>query len=254
MSALILENVCVSFPIFGSQPTLRKALFERTIGGLIGHEERRRNRVVVKALDTVSLNLEDGDRLGLIGHNGAGKSTLLRVMAGIYEPVSGTVRASGKITPLLEVLPGLDGEDTGYDNIVSSGLMLGMYHTQIEDCISDIEEFTELGEYLSLPVRTYSAGMVTRLGFALATTIDPDILLIDEGIGAGDQRFADRAEKRLDALIGRSRILVISSHADGLIRQFCDKVALMQEGRIIAIGPAPEILDQYHATADKAGA
>jgi ABC-type polysaccharide/polyol phosphate transport system ATPase subunit len=252
MSSLILEDVYVHFPIFGSQPSLRKALYERSIGGLIGKEARRKNRVVVKALEAISLDLKDGDRFGLVGHNGAGKSTLLRVMAGIYEPISGIVRASGRITPLLEILPALDGEDTGYDNIVSSGLMLGMSNAQVQGCISDIEEFTELGEYLTLPVRTYSAGMLTRLGFALATAIEPDILLIDEGIGAGDQRFAEKAERRLNSLVGRSRILVLSSHSDGLIHQFCNKVALLQEGRIIALGPPDEVIAQYHNAAASA--
>ena len=173
MAAMVLENVGVDFPIYGTQRNLRTALFQRATGGLIQREGKNHERVVVKALVDVSMKLEEGDRLALIGHNGSGKSTLLKVMAGIYEPIAGRVLAEGRVTPLFDMMPGLDIEDNAYENIFTAGLLIGMSRKEIERKIPQIEEFSELGEYLSLPVRTYSSGMVTRLGFALSTALDP---------------------------------------------------------------------------------
>jgi len=247
MSALILEDVHVEFPIYATQRSFRKALFARATGGRIERNGGSGHRVAVKALNGISLSLQDGDRLGLVGHNGAGKSTLLRVMAGVYEPVIGRILASGKITSCFDLLPGLDLEDSGYENIATAGLLLGMTHAEIERVIPEIEEFSELGEYLALPVRTYSSGMLVRLGFALATSVDPGILLLDEGIGAGDARFADRANRRLQSLIDRSRILVLASHSDDLIRAWCTRAALLENGQLVEIGPVDEVLAAYHA-------
>jgi ABC-type polysaccharide/polyol phosphate transport system ATPase subunit len=193
------------------------------------------------------LRLQEGDRVGLVGHNGAGKSTLLRVLAGVYEPIAGRVLVNGKITPLFDMMPGLDIEDTGYQNIVTMGMLLGMSRVEVEAKIPEIEEFSELGEYLDLPVRTYSTGMTTRLGFAVATAIDPGILLMDEGIGAGDARFADRVAQRTKEFVGRSRIIVLASHSDAMLRSMCSKGALMHEGRLVNFGPLDSILEQYHS-------
>jgi ABC-type polysaccharide/polyol phosphate transport system ATPase subunit len=170
----------------------------------------------------------------------------LKVIAGVYQPVAGRIFLEGKVTPLFDALPGLDGEDTGYENIITAGLLFGMSRHEIERIIPNIEEFSELGEYLDLPVRTYSTGMTMRLGFAFVTAMDPGILLMDEGIGAGDARFAERAAKRLEDFIGRSRIVVLASHANEMIKSMCNKAALMQSGRILAIGPVDEVLQQYH--------
>jgi ABC-type polysaccharide/polyol phosphate transport system ATPase subunit len=246
MTSILLEDVSVDFPIYGAERSFRKVLFERATGGLVQRDGRKLDRIVVKALTDISLSLTEGDRLGLVGHNGAGKSTLLRVMAGAYAPVKGRITVEGKITPLFDVLPGLDGEDTGYQNIITAGLFFGMSRREIEAIVPDIEEFSELGEYLNLPVRTYSSGMMMRLGFAFATAMHPGILLMDEGIGAGDARFAERAVKRMEEFIGRSRIVVLASHANEMIKSLCNKAALMQSGRILAIGPVKDILAQYH--------
>lgn len=248
MSTLILRNVNVDFPIYGARRNLRKVLFSNTVGGVLKRDLKRQDRVTITALRDVSLELHDGDRLGLVGTNGAGKSTLLKVMAGIYQPVSGEVLADGKITPLFDTLPGLDGEDTGYENIITAGLLLGLTRDEIENKMSYIEEMSELGEFLSLPVRTYSAGMTARLGFAVATALDPGILLMDEGIGAGDARFAEKVARRLNEFVQRSRILVLASHSDQLIRNFCNKAALMKAGQVLAVGPVEEILAIYHAS------
>jgi ABC-type polysaccharide/polyol phosphate transport system ATPase subunit len=248
VTRIILQDVAVDFPIYGAHRSLRKTLVEHTIGGLISQSGNRlRKRIIISALRGVQLELNDGDRLGLVGPNGAGKSTLLRVIAGVYEPTHGRVLVDGRITPLFDALPGLYMEDTGYQNIVTAGLLFGMSRKQIESKIPDIEAFSELNEYLSLPVRTYSAGMISRLGFAVVTAIEPDILLMDEGISAGDARFAERAAQRMHQLIHRSSIMVLASHVDDLLLSTCNKGALMSEGRIVAVGPIVDILKQYHA-------
>lgn len=247
MATVVLEHVRVDFPIYGSRQSFRKVLFERATGGLVSRGGRQENHVVIKALDDVNLRIEEGDRLGLVGHNGAGKSTLLKVIAGVYEPVGGRVLVDGKITPLFDTMPGLDSEDTGYENIVTAGLLLGMSRSEIETRIPEIEEFSELGEYLSLPVRTYSTGMQTRLGFSVATAVHPGILLMDEGIGAGDARFAERATQRMKDFIGRSQIMILASHSDQMIRTTCNKAALMKAGQVLNVGPVDDILAEYHA-------
>jgi ABC-type polysaccharide/polyol phosphate transport system ATPase subunit len=225
MAKVMLDNVWVDFPIYAAQRSLRTAVFKRATGGLIQRQGRHQEYAVIKALTGVSLTLEEGDRLGLIGHNGSGKSTLLKVIAGIYEPTQGKVMVQGRVTPLFDVMPGLDPEDSGYENIITAGMLFGMSRGEIENKILDIEEFSELGEYLALPVRTYSTGMVTRLGFALATAMHPDVLIMDEGIGAGDARFAEKAEQRLNDFLGRSRIVVLASHQVSLVKSICNKAA-----------------------------
>jgi ABC-type polysaccharide/polyol phosphate transport system ATPase subunit len=246
MTSVVLENVSVDFPIYGAHRSLRRVLFERATGGLVQHGDRHHpDRLVIKALIDVSCELKEGDRLGLVGHNGAGKSTLLKVIAGVYEPIAGRALVSGRVTPLFDSMPGLDPEDTGYENVITAGMLFGMSHSEIETRIPDVEEFSELGEYLGLPVRTYSTGMTMRLGFALATAVEPGILLMDEGISAGDARFTERASRRLEQFISRSRIMVLASHSNDMIRSLCNKAALMQTGRVIAIGPVDDILRQY---------
>jgi len=242
----------LDYPIYGSaHKSLRRVLFGRT-GGLVRHEGTRHQRVLVRALENVSFTLNDGDRLGLIGHNGAGKSTLLRVLAGVYAPTSGSLTIQGHISPLFNAAPGLDPEDTGYENIKTCGMFLGMSAAQVERCLPDIAEFSELGEYLDLPVRTYSSGMITRLSFAIATSIEPDILLLDEGLASGDARFAVRAEERLAQLVNRSSILVLASHSDAMIASMCNRGALLEKGHLIAIGPVDDIIAMYHKRADEA--
>jgi ABC-type polysaccharide/polyol phosphate transport system ATPase subunit len=246
MAKVVLDNVHVEFPIYGSARSLRSAFFARATGGLIRRDAGRQGRVIVRALNGVSFTLREGDRLGLVGSNGAGKSTLLKVLAGVYQPVSGQVLVSGKITSFFDILPGLDAEDTGYENIITGGLLLGLSRQEIEGRMADIEEFSELGEYLALPVRTYSAGMMARLGFAVATAVDPGIMLVDEGIGAGDARFAERASRRMQAFIDRSKIMVLASHSDALIKSWCNKAALFEAGEMLLIGEVDKVLDAYH--------
>jgi ABC-type polysaccharide/polyol phosphate transport system ATPase subunit len=247
MARVVLNGVHVDFPIYGTQNrSLRNAIYKRATGGVIKRDGERSDRVVVKALSGISMQLEEGDRLGLVGHNGSGKSTLLKAIAGIYEPNQGSLLVEGRVTPLFDMMPGLDVEDSGYENLFTAGLLLGMSRDYIESKIPEIEEICELGEYLSLPVRTYSAGMMTRLGYALVTSLDPDILLMDEGFGAADLRFAERSAERMDEFIGRSRIMVLASHSDSMIASICNKAAWLQEGVLVAIGPVDEIFGKYH--------
>jgi homopolymeric O-antigen transport system ATP-binding protein len=244
VTSVVVDNLTIDFPIYGAaHRSLRHTLLART-GGLVKRDEVHR-RVVVRALDEVSLRLDVGDRLGLVGHNGAGKSTFLKALAGVYRPDVGSIRVEGRVSALLTSAPGLDVEDTGYENIKTCGLLLGMTAQEIEAKVEDIADFTELGEFLDLPVRTYSAGMVTRLSFAISTAIDPDILLLDEGLATGDARFAARAENRLERLIQRTRILVFASHSEELIRAMCNRLALMKQGRIVAVGTIDDIMDRF---------
>jgi ABC-type polysaccharide/polyol phosphate transport system ATPase subunit len=248
VARVVIKDVDLDFPIYGTQHlSLRHALYQRATGGVIERNPTGGgDRVVVRALRGISMELKEGDRLGLVGHNGAGKSTLLKAIAGIYEPVQGSILIEGTVTPLFDMMPGLDVEDSGYENIFTSGLLLGMSRQFIESKIPEIEEFCELGEYLSLPVRTYSTGMMTRLGFALVTALDPDVLLMDEGFGAADLRFAERSAERMDKFIGRSRIMVLASHSDSMIASICNKAAWLNGGQLVEIGPVDEIFEKYH--------
>ena len=244
VASVKVEHVTVSFPVYGWQKSIRQEFASR-VGGLMRREGKKHNRVTIQALDGVSLDIRHGDRVGIVGPNGAGKSTLLRVIAGVYEPIAGRVVIEGRISPLFTTSPGLAFEDTGYENIITCGLFLGMTREEITRKIPDIAMFSELGEYLSLPVRTYSTGMLSRLGFAIATAIDPEILLLDEGIGAGDARFAERAKKRIDALVERANILVLVSHSDALIRSMCNRAILMESGRIALSGDVEDVIEAY---------
>jgi ABC-type polysaccharide/polyol phosphate transport system ATPase subunit len=244
VASITLENVTTDFPVYGLQRSLRKELFGRMIGGTT-HEDANK-RLVVRALNNISLTLQDGDRLGLIGHNGAGKTTLLRVLAGIYPPSQGKVRIEGRVSTLFNTSPGLDMDDTGYENIYTCARLLGMSRQELAHKLPDIEEFAELGDYLSLPVRTYSTGMMTRLGFGVATAIDPEILILDEGLGAGDARFVERAKQRVDALIQRSNILVLASHSDTMIKEMCNRTILLHHGSAVAEGQPDDVIAEYH--------
>jgi len=243
LASIAVENVTVSFPVYGSQKMFRQELAAR-VGGLM-RREGRHHRLTIHALENVSLEIRHGDRVGFLGPNGAGKSTLLRVLAGVYEPTAGRVVIDGRVSPLFTTSPGFDIDDTGYENIITCGLFLGMTRQEIAQKTPEIAAFTELGDYLALPCKTYSTGMLARLGFAIATSLDPEILLLDEGIGAGDARFAERAAKRVDALVERANILVLASHSDSLIRSMCNKAVLLHSGRVVTTGGVEDVIEAY---------
>jgi ABC-type polysaccharide/polyol phosphate transport system ATPase subunit len=244
MASITLERVTVDFPIYNAKKrSLKAEIIRRTVGGHI--EAIDDNHVSVMALRDVSLTLSDGDRLGLVGRNGAGKSTLLRVLSGVYEPPTGRVTIEGSISSLTDMMMGMDVEATGYENILLRSVFLGLSVKQANANIGEIEKFTELGEFLKLPMRTYSSGMMVRLAFAISTAVTPEILIMDELIGAGDAAFIAKAEARMNGLIGRTRILVLASHDDDLLRRLCNKAALMNEGRLLTVGPVDEVLAAY---------
>jgi ABC-2 type transport system ATP-binding protein/lipopolysaccharide transport system ATP-binding protein len=246
VASIELASVSVNFPIYDSSTrSLKKRLMVTKVGGDLDSGRGSSRVSVVHALTDVDLILRHGDRIGLVGHNGAGKTTLLRVLAGIYEPCAGQVTVSGSVVPLFDITLGMDPESTGYENIVLRGLFLGLTRQQIDDRMDDIAEFTELGDFLSVPIRTYSTGMQMRLAFAVATSIDPDILLMDEGIGAGDAAFLEKASQRLLAFTNKAAITVLASHSEKLVMKMCDTVILMDHGRVKQVGPTEQVLSVY---------
>ena len=202
----------------------------------------------VHALQGVTLDLQKGDRLGIIGPNGAGKTTLLKVMAGIYWPTAGSVETRGRVSPLFEMATGFEMESTGWDNIITRGLLLGMSLSEIRRKMPEIAEFTELGEFLSLPVRCYSTGMFLRLAFSISTAIEPQILLLDEIIGAGDLGFYNKARGRMMELVARSAVLVLVSHALPVVEEMCNRAIWLRDGVIAAEGTPAEVIAAYSGT------
>jgi ABC-2 type transport system ATP-binding protein len=244
MASVEARDVSVRYPVLNSSArSLKHQFLSRTTGGLISSSSS--SVVEVQALDRVSFTLAAGDRVGLLGHNGSGKSTLLRVIAGIYHPTLGTLTSSGRIAALFDTSFGMDPDATGYENIVLRGLFLGLSRAEIDRQAEEIGEFTELGEFLDMPLRTYSSGMSARLAFAISTAVDADILVIDEGIGAGDAGFLAKANARLESFIGRAPIVVIASHDPHLMQQFCTRGLLLKRGQLLYDGPIMEAYAQY---------
>ncbi len=245
MARIELHNVSVQFPVYNvNARSFKKNFLRLATGGSVMQDANQ--HVVVNALNNVSLTLQHGDRIGLIGHNGSGKSTLLRLLATIYEPSLGSMTVDGHISPMLDLMQGIESEFTGYENIVLRGTLLGLSKKEIHLQINEIAELTGLGDYLSMPIRTYSSGMMVRLAFAISASIKPDILLIDEIFGAGDADFMEKATAKMVDLLNSSSIVVLATHADDLIKEFCNKVLLMKNGQIKFFGDPLEGLKIYH--------
>ena len=168
------------------------------------------------------------------------------MLAGVYQPTSGRMSIEGKLSPLLNQTPGMEPEDSGYENILTVGMLLGMSLDEIKGKAPEIIEFSGLGDYINFPIRTYSTGMQARLGFSICTSIDPGILLLDEGIGAADARFAEKASARIKGLLEKTEILVLASHSDAMIKEMCDRAVLMHHGRVLDIGNVSDVLKTYH--------
>lgn len=227
------RGVTVEFPIYeNSHRSLKKKVFNLTTGGRIGSDAGK--HPVVRALDQITFTFEHGERVGLTGHNGSGKTTLLRVLSGVYAPVHGSLDVRGKIASLLDVSMGLDPDATGFENIYLRGIMDGLKPSVIRDKIDDIADFTELDEYLNLPVRTYSSGMMLRLAFAISTSVEADILIMDEWLSVGDAQFSAKAADRLEKLVSKAGILVIASHDPMLIERVCTRHIHLEHGKIIS--------------------
>jgi ABC-type polysaccharide/polyol phosphate transport system ATPase subunit len=231
MSELFFKNVSLSYPVFNSRGmSLRNNIVRIATGGNI--EQESGHVTLVTALKNISFALKDGDAVGIVGHNGAGKSTLLRVMAGIYPPTDGEVVSKGRIATVLEIGAGLEPELSGYDNIINLGMMMGMNAQKAREITPDIEEFTELGNFLQLPVRTYSSGMAMRLMFGVATSITPEILLLDEMFSTGDAGFKLKGLKRIESLISGSNIFVFASHNHEIIKKYCNRIFSLEHGHM----------------------
>ncbi|WP_374469846.1 ABC transporter ATP-binding protein [Phenylobacterium sp.] len=222
------RDLTIRFPVYGvDAKSLKKHLAGITVGGRLGQHH---GSTEVTAIQHLNLELKAGDRLGLIGHNGSGKTTLLRALSGAYEPDEGQIEVQGRIAALLDLSLGIDPSATGYDNIRLRGRIAGLSSKEIEEKMGEIADFTGLGPFLAMPVKTYSAGMQARLAFAAATSVEADVLLMDEWIAVGDADFQKLAHKRLLKLVERAGILVLASHDLDLLRLYCNKVMRMEAG------------------------
>jgi ABC-2 type transport system ATP-binding protein/lipopolysaccharide transport system ATP-binding protein len=245
MARIVVQDVSLDLPVFGAgSRSWKKAFMRFGTGGRLARDSA--DTVVVKALRELSFTIAHGERVGLVGPNGAGKSTLLRVLAGIFEPTQGVVESDGKLAALFDPSLGMDMEATGYENIMLRGLLMGLSRRELREKTVEIAAFTELSEYLAMPVRTYSSGMLLRLAFAVSTCFVPDILLMDEWIGAGDARFLDKAKERLHGMVEGSGILVLASHSEEIIRRLCNRAFLLEGGRLIAAGAPEEVFAVYN--------
>lgn len=245
MTRIQLDHVVVDIPIYDAgNRSLKNNILAAATGGQIRSRVNSK-QVVIRPIDDVSFSIEHGARLGLLGHNGAGKSTLLRVLAGIYEPTSGAVKIEGDVASMFDIGFGMDPDASGWENIVLRGMYLGYSREEILRRSTEIAALTGLGEFLDMPLRTYSAGMSTRLAFAVSTSIKPDILLIDEGIGAGDAAFLVQANERMRTFIGEAGILVMASHSNDLLRSWCTDGLWMEHGRIRMQGPIEAVIAAY---------
>ncbi|RBP50999.1 ABC transporter ATP-binding protein [Arenicella xantha] len=243
MPYLRLDDVSLALPIYDTvHRSITKTITDNIpIGGKIRVDARRKSSIL--ALDRVSLSFKRGDRVALLGHNGAGKTSLLKVLAGFYEPTSGSRHVNGKVSALLELVAGMDLNITGYENIQLCGTLHGMRRQQIVDRTESIAEFSELGSYLDLPVRLYSQGMILRLAFSICTSIESDILLLDEWVGAGDKAFIDRAKNRLSEMVNRSSILVLATHSHDVAKNLCNKAMFLEHGRVIQTGNIDDVIE-----------
>ena len=244
MAYIDFQNVCIDYPVYNSSSrSLKKKLATIATGGIISSSAK--GVVVVKALDNISFFLEDGDRVAIVGHNGAGKTTLLRTLVKAYMPTSGTAVISGTVGSLVDISLGIDPEATGRENIFIRGALLGLSQSALKDSLSEIIEFSELGDFIDMPVRTYSSGMHLRLAFSVSTVLRPEILIMDEWLSVGDEGFRKKSQERMDALVNSTKILVIATHSRELVLSSCNKVIWMEHGKIKMNGKPKEVFDAY---------
>jgi len=245
-SELIIScrDVSVEIPVYSSaNRSFRHTLIKKMVGGSLTANDKD---VSIKALDSVSFDVYLGDSVGILGHNGSGKTTLLKVLAGIYEPTAGRIQINRKATPYFGVKEGITPEMTGYEAIVIGALVRGLNRAETNAVIIEVESFAELGDFINLPIRTYSSGMRARLLFAIATCIPPEILLVDENIGAGDERFQEKVRDRVKDYISKASTFFLASHNPNMISAWCKKGLLLREGRVLYWGEISEAIKQYN--------
>lgn len=231
MSYINAKDLVVEFPLFNNtHRSIKNAVLHATTGGRLAKYSGKTTGV--RALDNLSFDIKAGDRIGLVGHNGSGKTTLLRVLAGAYEPTFGELHLKGRVASLLDINLGMDHDASGYDNIFLRGIMMGLTPAEIRQKTEEISEFTELGEFLNMPVRTYSSGMQLRLAFAVSTSVQADIIVMDEWLSVGDASFMTKASERLQKLVDEAAILVIASHDTNLVNKICNRAFRMEHGQI----------------------
>jgi lipopolysaccharide transport system ATP-binding protein len=230
MAHIIVDHATVEYPLYQTQTrSLKNAVLKAATGGILTTAYKD---VIVRALNDVSFKLTNGDRLGIVGHNGSGKTTLLRMLSGVYAPVRGMIDVEGRVVSMVNISLGLDGEATGLENIYLRGTLLGYSRARIKKIVDEICEFAELGDFIAMPLRIYSSGMAMRLAFAISTSLDADIILMDEWLSVGDASFSEKAQQRLMNFVNKAGILVIASHDQSMIKSVCNKVIEMEHGII----------------------
>ncbi|MBI1251142.1 MAG: ATP-binding cassette domain-containing protein [Alphaproteobacteria bacterium] len=250
MAAVELDNVSFSYPVFEvTGRSLKMTVMRQLVGSKI---DLGVGSVEIAALSEISFHLGPGDRLGLVGRNGSGKSTMLRLLAGLAHPTKGRMRIEGRVLPLIDKGLGVNPELSGFDNIELPLRLLGASDAEVRRAKEEVPEFTGLGAFIHMPVRTYSEGMRARLAFALCTAIHGEVLLLDEWLGTGDADFYQRAQQRLQQMMGVTQIVVLATHSTELMKSMCNKVAWLDRGRLIAIGDPAPVIGMYLA-AQQAG-
>jgi ABC-type polysaccharide/polyol phosphate transport system ATPase subunit len=236
------ESLCLDIPLY--QPSSRQILSDpkRILADLYTGSTKRKVSTILKNLNFI---LYPGDRLGIIGSNGAGKSTLLRVIAGVYYQTSGKLSINGTVKGLFNISIGMSMEGTGYENIYLRGLQMGLKLKEVKELIPHVIEFSELHEHIDKPINTYSTGMLLRLAFAISTMIEPDILVLDEWIGAGDAKFRNKAQKKMESLVDKSRGLILATHSNALMLRLCNKAIVLDHGEVVYSGGVKDSQEFY---------
>ena len=244
MAHISLKSVQIEIPIFNANGrSLTSRILETATGGRLDSDPN--GKVHVRALDGVSLEIANGERVAIIGHNGAGKSSLLRTLAGVYAPTLGEINVDGTVASLIDLALGINPEATGRENVFIRGQLLGLTKIQIQETFEEVVKFADLGDFIEMPVRTYSTGMHLRLAFAVSTLVRPKILLMDEWLSVGDSDFQQKAEGRLATLVDESKILILATHSRELIKQVCNRVIWLEHGRVKMDGSPDSVLGEY---------
>ena len=236
--ALQVDHVSMKFNLSSQKVDNMKEYFIKMIKKELMYQE-------FWALKDVNFEIQRGDRVGIMGMNGAGKSTLLKVIAGVLKPTEGSVRCFGKIAPLLELGAGFDRQYTGAENIYLYGAVLGYSREKKKKKYDDIVKFSELGRFIDVPVKNYSSGMKARLGFSIATVVEPEILILDEVLSVGDKRFRKKCEARIRSMFDKGVTVLFVSHSTDQVLRMCNKGILLEQGKLVAQGDVEEIVDLY---------